>query len=414
MMTTTSENNERFSPLEKRILFITCPAHFFCHFFILVFPAVTMPLVIDLGMPIEEVVKLSFLMYLCFGLFALPVGMIADRWQARGMLILGLFLTGIGLLIAGLYPNPRVMYFALGVVGVGASIYHPAGLALISRTVRQRGMALGVNGVFGNLGIASAPLVTGVLTWLFGWQMAFVILGCVGIVAGIVSSFISVDETVARKSREHGADGGQLAIYFVILCFALVFAGISYRGNMLLLPAYLELNTSFFNNLLESMSFMRTQGTATLAATVLTSFVLVTGIFGQLAGGRLADRIDLRRAYLIYHGLSLPFILAMAFTSNYLLAFCAALYAFFSLGMQPIENSLIAALTPHKWRSTSYAVKFILNFGVGASVIYLIGPIKRAYSLETVYVFLAGATALLVTGIVVLLIASRRVESIRN
>ena len=72
----------------------------------------------------------------------------------------------------------------LTIVGLGAAIYHPAGMALISHTVRKRGYALGVNGVFGSLGIASAPLVTGVLTWLFGWETALVIIGLVGIGSG--------------------------------------------------------------------------------------------------------------------------------------------------------------------------------------------------------------------------------------
>ncbi|MCH7549412.1 MAG: MFS transporter, partial [Candidatus Krumholzibacteriota bacterium] len=314
---TQALNNEKFTTQEKHVLYITCPAHFLCHFFILVFPAATMPLVADMGMPIEEVVKLSFLMYLCFGLFALPVGLIVDRWQARGMLIIGLYLMGAGLLIAGLFPDPSFMYLALGIVGTGASIYHPAGLALISRTVRRRGYALGINGVFGNLGIASAPLVMGVLTWLFGWQSAFVILGVTGIVSGVVMSFISVDESIVAPSREHGAEGSELAVYFVIICVALVFAGIAYRGNMLLLPAYLEIKSTFISDFLGHFSFIHTQGTATLAATLLASFVLVTGIFGQIVGGRLADRMDLRRAYLLFHGAALPFVLAMAFTGFY-------------------------------------------------------------------------------------------------
>ncbi|MCK4774762.1 MAG: hypothetical protein KAT30_08245, partial [Candidatus Krumholzibacteria bacterium] len=166
--------------------------------------------------------------------------------------------------------------------------------------------------------------------------------------------------------------------------------------------------------LIASFSFVKSQGTATLAATVLTSLVLVTGIFGQMMGGRLADRMDLRYAYLLVHGLSLPFILAMALTTEYWLALSAALYVCFSLGMQPIENSLIAALTPSRWRSTSYAVKFILNFGIGSTVVYLIGPVKNAFSLSTVYIFLAGVTFLLVLSIVALLIAARRIPSLRN
>jgi len=404
----------QFTAEEKRILWITCPCHFLTHFFILVFPAVTMPLVASLGMPLEDVVKLSFLMYLAYGLFSVPVGIIVDRWQAKAMLIIGLYLMGAGLFVAGAFPSQRLMYLALGIVGIGASVYHPAGIALISRTVKQRGFALGLNGVFGNLGIASAPFVTGVLTWLMGWQWTFMCLGMFGIATGIALGFIRVDERSVPRRAIEGSHGGNMAAYFVILCFALIFGGIAYRGNMLLLPAYLELKTTFFNDIVSAVSFLKTQGTATLSATILTSFVLLTGIFGQVLGGRLADRMDLRRAYLLVHAASLPFILAMAFTQNYVLALCAAGYAFFSLGMQPIENSLIAAITPDRWRSTSFAVKFILTFGVGASAVYIVGAVKQAYSLETVYIFLAGATTLLVTTILVLSVASRRVRSIRN
>jgi len=406
---------DSFSSDEKRILLVTCPAHFFCHFFVLVFPAVTMPMVATLGMPIEDVVKLSFVMYLCFGLFALPVGLVVDRWQAKGMIVIGTLLEGIGLMVAGLFPRPEVMVVALGVVGIGASVYHPAGLALISRTIRQRGYALGFNGVFGNLGIASAPLITGILTWLTSWQTTFVILGAVAIVAGLGFLGIRVNEKSVEATRTPtGAGGGELVKYYLILCVALVFAGIAYRGNMLLLPAYIELKTTFFHTLISAFDFIKTHGTATLAATVLTSVVLLTGIFGQMFGGKLADRMDLRRAYLLIHACSFPFILAMGFTTNFALAVCAAAYVFFSLGMQPVENSLIAALTPERWRSTSFAVKFILNFGIGSSVIYIIGPIKRAYSLETVYLFLAGATLLLVGAIVALVVSSRRLGAVRN
>jgi MFS family permease len=403
-----------FNAAERNILLLTCPCHFLTHFFILVFPAITMPMVATFGMPIEEVVKLSFLMYLVYGLGALPAGLIVDHWQAKGMLVIGLLLMGGGLFLAGAFPRPGAMAALLGIVGAGASVYHPAGLALISRTVQRRGYAMGINGVFGNLGIAAAPLLTGVLTWLFSWQETLLILGAVGIVTGVLLAAVPVDESITRTRTEIKNGNADPVRYFLILCVCLMLAGFAYRGNMLLLPAYLELRTTFFRELIEMFSFIKTQGSATLAATALTSLVLLTGIFGQIMGGKLADRMDLRRAYLLVHGASLPFIFLMAFATDYGLAVCAALYVFFSLGMQPVENSLIAALTPRRWRSTSYAVKFILNFGVGSTAVYLIGPVKQAYSLETVYVFLSGATLLLVAGIVVLSLASRNVASIRN
>jgi MFS family permease len=205
-----------------------------------------------------------------------------------------------------------------------------------------------------------------------------------------------------------------MARYFLILCVALVLGGIAYRGNMLLLPAYMEHRTTFLAHFIDRLPLPQGHSTATFAATVLSSVVLFAGLFGQIWGGRLADRLELRRAYFAFQALSLPFILAMAFTGEAWLVLCAAGYELFSLGVQPIENSLIAAMTPDRWRSTSYAVKFLLNFGVGAMAVHLIGPIKAAYSLEGVYVFLAGAVLLLVLTVVALMIASRRIPAVRN
>jgi MFS family permease len=404
---------KEFSDEEHRILAVTCPGHFFTHFFTLAFPAIAIPLTATFGMPLEDVVRLSFWMYLLFGVLALPVGLMADRWRAKPMLTAGIALMGAGLIVAGAFPSPRVMRLALAGVGVGASVYHPAGIALISHTVRLRGLALGVNGVFGSLGIALAPLVTGLLTWAFGWQVALGVLGAIGLLTATVVHRLHVDETI-RPRTSRSTPGPEMFRYFLILCVALILGGMAYRGNMLLLPAYMELQTTFLARLLEHLPLPAARGTATLAATTLASVVLFAGLFGQIVGGRLADRMDLRRAYLLFHGMSFPFILAMAFTGEGTLVACAAIYGFFSFGMQPVENSLIAAITPERWRSTSYAVKFVLNFGVGATVVELIGPIKRAYSLEMVYAFLAGVVFLLVLAVVALMAASRRVPEIRN
>ena len=227
-----------FSPEEHRILLITCPGHFFTHFFTLTFPAITIPLTTAFGIPLEDVVKLSFWMYLLYGVLALPVGLAADRWRAKPMLVAGIAAMGVGLIVAGSFPNPTVMTLSLAFVGVGASVYHPAGMALISRTVRQRGIAMGVNGVFGNLGISLAPLITGLLSWALGWQAALIALGGVGIVTAIWLQTIHVDETIrptTRRVSHH--DDSDTKKYFLILCAAFVLGGIAYRGILSLVIA---------------------------------------------------------------------------------------------------------------------------------------------------------------------------------
>ena len=115
----------QLTPNEQRILLLTSPCHFLTHMFILVFPAVTMPIVESLGMPLEDVVKLSFFMYLFYGVGALPVGYLADRWQARKLLVGGVYLMGAGLLLAGLFPSPATISASLFLVGIGGSVYHP-------------------------------------------------------------------------------------------------------------------------------------------------------------------------------------------------------------------------------------------------------------------------------------------------
>jgi len=97
----------------------------------------------------------------------------------------------------------------------------------------------------------------------------------------------------------------------------------------------------------------------------------------------------------------------MGLLSQELLVLSAAIYMFFSLGMQPIENSLVARYTPGKWRSTGYGIKFILVFGIGSLAVYCVGWIKETWSLGAVYLFAGGLVALLVFFIIILIWVSR-------
>ena len=62
--------------------------------------------------------------------------------------------------------------------------------------------------------------------------------------------------------------------------------------------------------------------------------------------------------------------------------------------MQPIENSLFAQLTPERWRSTAYGLKFTLTFGIGASavaVVEIVAPSQGFVGVYHVLAFVVGA-----------------------
>jgi MFS family permease len=254
-------------------------------------------------------------------------------------------------------------------------------MGLISHTVRARGRALGINGIFGNLAIALTPIVTATLCERIGWQHTYRVTGFAMLGLTTLCALLPIRERpltphpappVSGRSRR-----SDLRL-FIVLCVAAMLGGISYRGNTVVQPAYFAENVSL-------LSFGAT-----------TSLVYLFGIGGQYVGGTLADRYDLRWLYLAFHALSLPALLAMVSFSGMPLVSAGAVFVFFSLGMQPIENSLFARFTPPRWRATGYGIKFILTFGVGAFAIRLIEWANTAGDLSLVLLYLTGVVALLV------------------
>jgi sugar phosphate permease len=86
---------------EKRILIFTSAAHYLTHFFVLVFPALVMPISRDFSMEPADVIRISFPMYLCYGLLAIPWGYLSDRIDPRSMMGAGMIIAGGGFVASG-------------------------------------------------------------------------------------------------------------------------------------------------------------------------------------------------------------------------------------------------------------------------------------------------------------------------
>jgi MFS family permease len=393
---------------QKRILVFTSAAHFLTHFFVLVFPALVMPISRDLSLEPAQVIPLSFPMYLCYGILAIPWGYLSDRFGARWKMGAGMLIAGAGFTAAGLSGSPAQLTVALAAIGVGCSAYHPSGLALLSKGMHGRGRALGINGLWGNAGIAAAPLAAGTLTYVLGWKSALLAFGFAGIALGLLC--FAVPFSVGAKDLQKGTVVGrrQAVPYFLILCAAMLFSGLMYRGYTIILPTFFEAKLSDLF-LLASDAARLSSDTDTFAAAVITCGVYLVGMAGQLLGGRVADRFELRWAYLTFFASALPFLLLMSVVEGPLLVLMAGGFVLFSLGMQPIENSLVAVLSPPQWRSVTYGIKFTLVFGAGSLAVHLVGFVDGRFGLDAVIFLLLAFLAGVLTMIGVLLLASRGV-----
>ena len=176
--------------------------HFLDHLFTLIFATVAaLALHREWGLGYADLLKYATPGFLAFGLFALPAGWIADKWSREGMM--SVFFIGIGLssIATAFARTPFEIGLGLFVVGVFAAIYHPVGLAIVVAKWKNTGMRIAVNGVWGNLGVASAALLTGYFIDHGGWRIAFVVPGIVSIGIGIVYTVLRWPEIKAQVAR---------------------------------------------------------------------------------------------------------------------------------------------------------------------------------------------------------------------
>jgi MFS family permease len=386
---------------ERGILAVTCFGHFMSHFNMLVFPALVIPLSKMLDLPMGQTLALSFWQYLLFGITALPWGLTTDRVGARPMLMLFFLGAGLcGLGAAFFMDSPWMLSLCLGGIGLFSGIYHPAGLGLIARGVERVAMGMAYNGIFGNLGLAAAPLVTGLVFWIWGARAAYLVLAGMNFL-GLVSMFVMRVEEPARAEGKEARSANGLWVPFLILLVAMMLGGFTYRSTTVTLPALFELKTPFVVEWVRGLGWAGASGN--LVATMLTSIIFVMGAVGQYCGGRVGEKFDPRWGYLAFHAISLPAVLIMAWTANLPLFVASLFYLFFLLGMQPMENTLVARLSPPAFKHSAYGAKFVLTFGVGSGAVIVAGLVEKNWGISQVFSVVAGVTVLLAASIGVLI-----------
>ena len=391
---------------EKKILTVTCLGHFLSHFNMLVFPAVLLPLTKRLNLSLAEVLELSFWMYLLFGITAFPWGVAGDRWGVKRLFVLYYLGAGLsGFFVAWGIDSPAALKFGMAGIGFFSGIYHPIGIGWISKEVRQVSIGMGYNGMSGNLGLATAPLVAGVVNWIWSPREVYLVLGFLNLSGLALMMALRVSQDSRDTSWPTSEKGGSRLVAFSILLVAMMLGGIEYRGATVIMPTYLEVkNVALFQ---WANSLFSGDISKNLLAAGITSAIFLIGMGGQYFGGHLSSRFDLKLCLLSFHAVTVPAAFLMIYFSDVSLAILALVYFFFLLGLQPIENTLIAEYTPRKLRHSAFGFKFILTFGVGSLAIKIVGGIEKNLGLSQVFPFI-GCVAVGCVCMAAVLIAKTR------
>jgi len=455
--------------------------------YMLILPPLLLQLRDELAVSLPELTSLMTISYFLFGVMALPGGFLADKWSYKAVLTMFFIGTPAAACIVGSARSVLGLGIGLALLGTFASLYHPSGLALISHGVRERGKALGLHGMAGNLGLAFSPIIAGGLALRFSWRYSYYFLSLPGFIAGVV--FILMSRLVLRdtwylvgdegrkpkpatpsiqhpaSSIEHPADQSKqrFTLWAIILLYAaMALTGFCYRGTVTMLPTYLgrfgigpELRSDLDNGivsegLLEEFQNNKTElsqsatikearkgskweikdedkgrkydvekennrlnvyGRGTAGRLFFATMVYLVGMLGQYMGGHLSDRRRKTRLYLLFNGVSLPFMILIGLTPGMMVVAVAALFALFHFAIQPVENGLIAQYTPSRLRSSSYGLKFFFTFGFGSLGSGFSGYIAAYFGYNSVFLALGGVIFMMVLVIVLLNMVAREARA---
>lgn len=342
--------------------------HALDHLFMLIFPTVVLAMSPEFGRGYGDLLGLSLGGFIAFGACSLPAGWLGDRWSRRGMMIV--FFVGIGAssVLTGFARNAAEIAIGLTLVGVFAAIYHPVGIAMLVRNHPRTGRALGVNGFFGNLGVASAALTAGALADLAGWRAAFIAPGAVSILAGLAFALLTRRQDAAGAAPKKAAAALPRAVVarvFAVLMVATVCGGIIFNATTIAMP-------KVFDERLAALT------DTTLGIGVLVALVYLLAAFAQLLVGTLLDRGSLRGIFVLVAALQAPLLFLAGSVENYLMLATAIAMMFLVFGQIPINDAMVARYTDDEWRSRVYAVRYVVSFGASATAVPLVAVLHRA------------------------------------
>jgi MFS family permease len=367
--------------------------------------------------------------YALFGLGALPAGVLVDRVGSRRLIAACLFGMSASFLLLAVSPGLLSATVALLVWGAAASVYHPAGLTLISTGVEERGTAFAYHGIAGNLGIALGPLVATLLLLGLGWHLVAGLLAVPALLAGGYALGAEFDEGRATAAADGGQSKGSTGVEsladfrreagalfagsFVVVFAVVMCSGLYYRGVLTFLPGLLGSLPGFEPVPLSAFVGDVGAGRTVQPERYVYSGLLIVGVAGQYVGGKLTDRVAVERGLIAaFSGLvvvALTFPVLAPRGGPALLALCAVL-GFVLFFAQPFYQATVAEYTPEDARGLSYGFTYLGVFGVGALGGVLAGGLLAYADRTALFLALAGVAALGLTLGLVLLRRGERVD----
>lgn len=334
-------------------------AHFIDHYAMLIFAAAVIIMGPAMGLSYAELLPYATPAFVAFGAGSLVTGWLGDRWSRRHMMVIYFFGIGAAMISVGLVQTPLQLGAALLAIGIFASIYHPVGTAMLVSYADKIGSQMGINGLWGNFGVASSALVTGVVGQYLGWRWAFILPGIVTIAIGV--GFMASVRHEDRRGSKQAAAQVRIAkneMWRVLLSLLVVVVAISTTFNAITVAL-----PKLFAERLADL----THNAALIG--VIAAGVYVFGAATQYTIGKLVDRYSVKAVFLPMSLVLPPLLYLAATASNWALIAASIGIVIGMFGQITINDAMVGKYTAEEWRSRAFAVRYFVGFtAAGASV----------------------------------------------
>jgi len=360
-------------------------AHALDHLFLLIFAAAVGAIAKDFGLARwEDMMPYTTGAFVLFGLGSVPSGRLGDLWGRRHMMLVFFFGMGLSALAVACTRTPVEMALALVVLGAFSSIYHPVGIPMLVQSAARPGWTIGVNGLAGNLGIATAALSTGFLVEHFGWRVAFVVPAVLCMGLGLLFAW-QAPAQAATPARSRAAASVQMPKTLVLRTFLV----------MVITATTTSLLFNFTTNGNAQLLADRLQGLVSDPSTlgILLAAVYAIGSLAQLVVGRLLDRVAVKPLFVAILLLQCLAFAVASQTSGWHWYVAAIGYMVMVFAAIPFSDAMVVRYIDDSMRSRVSGTRIAISFGISSMAVYLLGPLVKAAGFDTLMTLMACIAA---------------------
>ena len=367
------ENQVGILRKERKVINLVSAAHFFSHFFILTLPPLFLTIKEDLNITFTQLGMMVSVYAVGSFIGQYPMGVFADKYGPRWILICGILTVSVAFILMGLIPVYWIMVGLALMAGLGDSVFHPANFVVLTASVapERSGRAYAFHAFAGFAGFAAAPIVVDAFRVFWDWHFALISVGCLGVIMTLV--LISNKDLLIGEEKKSLLDqvlapSGNPAQVMGVLEF------IKFPPILILFFFYVAVALAGSGIQQFSPSALPVMYEADVSAANQVLFVyMVTISIGILAGGYIADkvtRLDMVATVGYLIGIIMICVVALK-ALPFIFAAAALAIAGFMMGIvMPSRDVLVRAVTPKGNAGKAFG---FVNSGFGFAGI--IGPL---------------------------------------